>query len=350
MRVTVCALPAHPVHWGPMRVSVVLATYNGARFVAAQLDTLVAQTLAPYEVIVSDDCSEDSTVEIVESYSGRLPLRISRNTSRLGYGDNFLAGVALASGEVVAFCDQDDLWSPEKLERCVREFSDEEVALIIHAARVVDVAGNPIDRLWPEIRRDQRLARGELNAGQWVGMAMMFRRSVVDGVRAADRPSALFGHDHWVAYLGSCRGVTRLIADPLADYRLHSDNACGIFEPATRSIARIVRGAGSVLYLEQSRTFDERAQYLLRLADLWAETEPRSAAAAHHLADVQTRLAREREVRARLYAATSLLQRLVAFSRVLRSGGYRRAGYEELGGRALAKDACQVLTGKVARG
>jgi len=332
-----------------MEVSVVLSTYNGARFLAEQLQTLVEQTVAPHEVIVSDDDSTDATVDIIESFAGLLPLKIRRNSHRMGYGDNFVSGVARASGELVAFCDQDDRWHPKKLERCVHEFSNENVVLVLHAASVVDKLGNPTGRRWPDIRESALLQRGELKAGQWVGMAMMFRRSVVDGVTSEDRPEALAGHDHWVAYLGSCRGMTRLIGDPLAEYRLHEDNACGIFGPATRSKVGIVRGAGSQLYSEQSQTFAERARYLFDLADLWGEAEPQSAAAARRLGEVQSRLAGDRERRASLYAAKGGLERLEAFARVVKSGAYRGDGYEELGARALAKDALQVLTGRMAR-
>ena len=314
------------------------------------METLVEQTMSPYEVIVSDDGSSDSTMAIIESFAGRLPLKINQNSHRLGYGDNFLSGVARASGELVAFCDQDDRWNPVKLERCVHEFLDYNVVLVLHATSVVDELGNTTGRRWPDIKDSTVLPRGELRAGQWVGMAMMFRRSMVDGVPAEDRPSALVGHDHWVAYLGSCRGLTRLIATPLAEYRLHDDNACGIFDPATLSKVGIVRGAGSELYLEQSQMFAERAQYLFRLADLWREAEPQSAAAARRLGEVQSRLAGDRERRASLYAAKGGLERLGAFARVVKSGAYRGDGYEELGARALAKDVLQVLTGKMARG
>src|SRR5476649_2579474 len=92
-------------------VSIALCTYNGARFLSQQLDTLVNQTYRPIEIIVVDDCSTDDTFAILTEYAGRYPnFKIYRNDVKLGFTANFEKAVKLCTGDLIALCDQDDLW------------------------------------------------------------------------------------------------------------------------------------------------------------------------------------------------------------------------------------------------
>ncbi len=86
-------------------VSVIIASYNGASYIRAQLESIAAQTLQPEEIIVQDDCSGDVTVEIVRSYLSRLPIRLHVNPENLGYVRNFESALAKAQGEYIALCD-----------------------------------------------------------------------------------------------------------------------------------------------------------------------------------------------------------------------------------------------------
>ena len=100
--------------------SVVMATFNGERFVGEQLHSLFRQTVAPAEIIVCDDGSTDATMDIVQSLAKQspAPLRVRRNPARLGFADNFLSGCQSASSDLIAFCDQDDVWLENKLALC----------------------------------------------------------------------------------------------------------------------------------------------------------------------------------------------------------------------------------------
>ena len=100
------------------RISVVVCTHNGARYLRPQLDSLLAQTLPPYEIIVSDDDSTDGTVGIVREYVARDPrVKLHINRPALGFNLNFSRAFQLAAGDCVASCDQDDVWRADKLER-----------------------------------------------------------------------------------------------------------------------------------------------------------------------------------------------------------------------------------------
>ena len=102
------------------RVSVVVCTYNGARFLRPQLDSLLAQRLPPYEIIISDDDSTDDTAAIVREYAARdARVKLHINRPALGFNLNFSKAFQLAEGDYVASCDQDDIWHPDKLSHLV---------------------------------------------------------------------------------------------------------------------------------------------------------------------------------------------------------------------------------------
>lgn len=104
-----------------MKTSVIIATYNGARFIEEQLNSILAQTQLPDEVVISDDGSTDGTVDIVRQYIKDHELgsswRLYINETNKGYAKNFLDGALLASGDIVFFCDQDDIWAQDRIER-----------------------------------------------------------------------------------------------------------------------------------------------------------------------------------------------------------------------------------------
>lgn len=135
-------------------VSVVMATFNGRRFVEAQLTSLFAQEVPPVEIVIGDDGSTDGTVELIRDLTGGapVPVRIIERTVRLGYAANFLDAARHARAELVAFCDQDDVWYSQKIRRVVAEFSDPEVTLVAHHADVIDEAGGPLRRTFPARR------------------------------------------------------------------------------------------------------------------------------------------------------------------------------------------------------
>lgn len=104
--------------FGKRTISVVMCTYNGAAYLREQLDSILAQTLQPDEIIVQDDCSTDGTAEILAAYAERHPqLRFFVNERQMGVNRNFFSAMARAAGDFIAISDQDDVWLPEKLER-----------------------------------------------------------------------------------------------------------------------------------------------------------------------------------------------------------------------------------------
>ena len=103
-----------------IKISVVIASYNGAGYIEEQLESIRNQTLPPGELIICDDCSTDNTVEVVEKYIKKNNLEdkwsISINEKNLGYADNFDHATLKAKGSLIFFSDQDDVWELNKIE------------------------------------------------------------------------------------------------------------------------------------------------------------------------------------------------------------------------------------------
>src|SRR5882762_9087557 len=100
-----------------MKISIAMCTYNGARYLREQLDSIAAQTRPPSELIVCDDNSLDETREIVAGFaaSAPFPVRLGVNEQNLGSIRNFERAIKLCEGDLIALSDQDDVWLPEKL-------------------------------------------------------------------------------------------------------------------------------------------------------------------------------------------------------------------------------------------
>lgn len=109
-------------------VSVVMATYNGERFLREQMDSILAQTYPIKEIIVQDDRSTDGTAGIMHEYmESHENIRLFQNERNLGYNQNFETAVMHATGDFVALADQDDVWFPRKIERLVEGIGEHSI-------------------------------------------------------------------------------------------------------------------------------------------------------------------------------------------------------------------------------
>ena len=108
-----------------MKISVVLCTYNGARYLPEQLDSVFAQTRRADEVLVQDDGSSDATRDILARYAARHPeMRLLRNEGPHGVNANFYSAMRQATGDLLVIGDQDDIWLPRKIERLAGSIGD----------------------------------------------------------------------------------------------------------------------------------------------------------------------------------------------------------------------------------
>ena len=109
-------------------ISIALCTYNGEKYLREQLDTLVDQTYKNLEIIIVDDCSTDSTMQILEEYAEQyINIKVYQNKKNLGYIKNFEKALSLCLGEYIAMSDQDDSWALNKIEYLVGLIKDNQL-------------------------------------------------------------------------------------------------------------------------------------------------------------------------------------------------------------------------------
>jgi len=236
-----------------LETSVVLATCNGAKYLNPLLRSLANQSQSPSEIIVTDDNSTDATLSMVSEFARQtpIPVRLLRNDPALGFADNFLQGALHAKGDLVAFCDQDDVWDTHKIATCTDGFTDSSILLVTHTARLIDAEDKTTGHFSQEISGDKLCPPRSLDPWRvFFGFSLTFRRELLTAVppdrRGADyiSGSKKLAHDRWIVFLANMLGCTRLISKPLVDYRQHGNNLFGAHPSQGRATkARIVASA-----------------------------------------------------------------------------------------------------------
>jgi glycosyltransferase involved in cell wall biosynthesis len=211
------------------RVAVLLSTYNGEAFLAAQLDSLRAQQGVQVEVFARDDGSTDATLEILAGYARWWPQLAAPMTGpNLGPAASFLTllGGEMAGFDGFAFCDQDDIWLPDKLARAVSRLQDSVGAPTLYCSRVMCV-DRSLRPLGPApIKRDGRFAH-LLFENIAFGATVVMNAAARDRVRSRPPASGAIMHDWWCALVVSAFGSVIYDEHPGLLYRQHGDNQIG---------------------------------------------------------------------------------------------------------------------------
>lgn len=225
---------------GNTRISIALCTYNGAKFLPAQLESYLEQTRLPDELVICDDGSHDETQSIIGSFAKNAPfaVHVHINETNLGSTKNFEKAIQLCTGDLIFLSDQDDVWMPEKLGRIEAEFLKRyEAGLIFSNARLADEELNLSEhRLWdftfPETHRKKALTDGFLqillSQDVITGATMAFR----SGFRKefmpipGDIPEII--HDGWISLIISCVADIGFVDEPLMIYRQHPGQQLGL--------------------------------------------------------------------------------------------------------------------------
>ncbi|MBI4259642.1 MAG: glycosyltransferase family 2 protein, partial [Actinobacteria bacterium] len=265
-------------------ISVVLCTYQGARYLPEQLRSLTDQTLPPDEVVVCDDGSTDGTLGLLERFAEEVPFTVNvhRNPERLGSTKNFERGIELAKGELIFLCDQDDAWYPRKLEVMAGVLERDPVAgAAFSDADLMDERSRTRDsRLWETLgftdeMRERLVERPVLvlSRGNVVtGAAMAFRAELRELVLPIPEG---WVQDAWIGLLvGAVAGLAP-IPEPLIRYRLHGGQQIGVPDPMSsaqhlRRRAQVVRRMTKQerpVLLEQSAYFEQALERLGERAD-----------------------------------------------------------------------------------
>lgn len=219
----------------PPTVEILLATYNGERFLRQQIESIIQQTYPHWRLVIRDDASTDGTVALCESFQKRdARITLLRDgLGNLGLVRNFGRLLSLSTAPYLMYCDQDDVWLPEKVEvqlEVLRELEEElgtGAPLALYTdAWVVDANLQPIaDSLLAYINRpasDPVDARDLCLQGNCYGCTMMLNRALADLV--GDFPPGTISHDWWTGLTAATFGRLGFIETRLVRHRRHTSN------------------------------------------------------------------------------------------------------------------------------
>ncbi len=235
----------------PPQVSLGLPVYNGERYLAETLDSLLAQTYRDFEIIVSDNCSTDTTAAIVKRYAERDPrIRYVRREKNTGAVENFNSIVALANGRYFKWVAHDDLLEPTYLERCVAVLDADESVVLCHAdtqlisadgarlealpgsdhffdeqGRIIYLGKDSASRKLDDPRASERY-KAVVRQTNWVFEIFgVFRREVLLRTGLLD---AFYGSDKLLLAKVSVMGRIVLVQEPLFLNRRHAEQSMSL--------------------------------------------------------------------------------------------------------------------------
>lgn len=224
-----------------LQVDILLAVYNGEKYLEEQLASIAAQTYEAWHLIIRDDGSTDQSVQIAEAFQAKYPegkVDVYKNKPASGSAkNNFCRLLWDAVAEYVMFCDQDDVWISDKIEKTLRAMRRQEikngtkqVPVLVHSdLYVVDEKLNMISdslQKYQKLPKDSNINR-LLIQNHVTGCTMMINRALMNYMKQIKNIDAIVMHDYWAALVAQVFGTIVFIQEPLIKYRQHGDNSVG---------------------------------------------------------------------------------------------------------------------------
>jgi len=213
-----------------MLISVVICTYNGEKYLEEQLRSVMNQSYKNLEIIINDDCSTDNTLElvkIIQKEDNRI--KVFQNELNMGFNKNFEKSLSYVTGELVALCDQDDIWKLDKLEKQYNLLLETNSSLVYSNSQLIDSDGNDLNKnLFTQLHvnpigGDTQL--GFLFDNCIAGHTILFKKVLLQQIYPM--PRTIF-FDRWIGFVASYNSSINVIKEPLVYYRQHSSNVTDV--------------------------------------------------------------------------------------------------------------------------
>lgn len=206
-----------------------MATYNGEKYIKEQLDSILCQLSESDEIIISDDGSTDSTMEIIKGYYDSR-IKLYSNTNRKGVVGNFENALGKSKGDFIFLADQDDVWMLNKVEKCVALLNNFD--LVVSDCYVTD---SKLNILYPSFFAMRGSKPGFLNnlwKNTYLGACIAFKSSLLDRVLPIPKTLPVY-HEGWIASLADITGRVCFFPEQLIYYRRHENNISKTAEKST---------------------------------------------------------------------------------------------------------------------
>lgn len=230
-------------------ISVALCTYNGEKFLTAQLESIKRQTLLPDEIIFGDDGSTDNTLSLLTEYKVHFE-ELGIKTSILPPSGaahivtNFERTLQATQGGIIFLSDQDDVWHEDRISQSVFMLENNPEVLLLHGdAELIDKHGHKLPQTLFEKLKYSHLLQNEANSG--AAFDLLLQRNLVTGATAVIRRELLSDsipfsqhwlHDEWLAIIAAAKNGYFVVQDELISYRLHDDNSVGLQKRSIRGL------------------------------------------------------------------------------------------------------------------
>lgn len=202
-----------------IRISVCMATHNGEKYIAEQLDSILVQLGEDDEIIISDDGSTDTTISIIQSYRDKR-LKLVTCKTKNNPVKNFENALSHSSGQFIFLSDQDDLWMPNKVKVMLQALNKYD--LVLSDGYIVNEKLEPLHKTLFDIHNTGVGLLRNLWKNGYVGCCMAFKREVLK--KAQPFPANVPMHDQWIGLTGELFFDPTVTKEKLTMYRRHDKN------------------------------------------------------------------------------------------------------------------------------
>ncbi len=274
-------------HWGEMKISVALCTYNGEKYISEQIKSILNQTLEVDEIVICDDNSIDKTKEILTKFASENSCtKLVFNKKNLGFVKNFEKAISLCTGDFIFLSDQDDIWQNNKVERLTEASNkNPKYSFIFSDADLINEKENDLDNsLFNSVGFNKKLQKRFIEGNHKdiliqqnyiTGATLAFRGEIKESIIPF---SNNFYHDHWIGLLMSFLDYPGIfITDKLLKYRIHSNQVISVSteDKLTHSIqnVKIMSGNHSSNFTNRINQLNDIKTRLINLQKLTPENE-----------------------------------------------------------------------------
>lgn len=213
-------------------ISVVMAVYNGQKYIEEQINSILTQSSMADELIIIDDCSSEKCTKIIEKASNKADCKINyiEHLENKGYAQTFFEALKMASGEYIFFSDQDDIWDKNKIRICVDEMNAHPEITCLSSCNII------INHLGEEIKKEKKPKQKLLKVtcedlikqiSLRPGMTLAIRKSLKEKVILLDT-TKYEAHDRFIEYISSLDDGFYVLGQYLNRYRIHNSNTSGM--------------------------------------------------------------------------------------------------------------------------
>ena len=225
-----------------------MPTYNGAAYLRAQLDSILAQHFTHWFLLIRDDGSTDGTTSILEEYAIKHPgkFELIPSFQRLGVVgsiEELLLHASHRNVDAICLADQDDIWLPNKLQDTIPYLR--EYTMVVHDATLIDANEQLIHPSFFLKHQTKPGFWNNLKRNSYLGCCMLFRPAVLQ--KALPFPNRVPMHDIWLGNVAARMGQVAFLPEPLVKYRRHGNNASSTSEASTQSTAKKIQDRVVVL-------------------------------------------------------------------------------------------------------